>query len=130
MIKQPFDKPPDEEELAAEASTPQKHVQKAHDRPVARRLPLLALIRYYLPARIHHPVIKTARRVGRIWEVDGADWHWMANNPLPLKSLNRSLWRTAEPSFNPTFRTSNWHIGYLNEAIRITAIFSSMVLNS
>ncbi len=30
----------------------------------------------------------------------------------------------------PTFRTSNWHIGYLNEAIRITAIFSSMVLNS
>ncbi len=100
MTKQPFDKPPDEEELAVEALTPQKHVQKAYARPVARRIPLLALIRYYLPARIHRPVIKTARQVGRMWDVDGADWHWMANNPLPLKSLNRSLWRTAEPSFN------------------------------
>ena len=35
-----------------------------------------------------------------------------------------------ERTLKPTFRTSNWHIGYLNEAIRITAIFSSMVLNS
>lgn len=67
---------------------------------MARRLPILALLRYYLPQRIHRPIIRTARKVNRVWAVNSGDWHWMANNPVPLKSLNRNLWRSAEPSFN------------------------------
>ncbi len=57
-------------------------------------------MRYYLPVSIHRPLIRTARRLNRFLGVNSGDWHWMANNPLPLKSLNRSLWRGANPSFD------------------------------
>lgn len=72
----------------------------ANDRPDPWRLRLLARIRSVSPPSVHRPVIKIARRFGRIAGINGAQWHWMANNPIPLKSLNRSLWRGAEPSFN------------------------------
>ncbi len=111
VLKQPFEKSLVKKKVAVEGSTPQETgaeeadekkpvLQKPYERPVARRLPLLAWIRYYLPASIHRPVIKGIRKTARIWDVNGADWQWMAHNPVPLKSLNRSLWRTAEPSFN------------------------------
>lgn len=70
------------------------------DRPDPWRLRPLVLSRHYLPASIHRPIIHFARKLLKIWAVNSGDWHWMANNPLPLKSLNRSLWRGAEPSFN------------------------------
>ncbi len=44
--------------------------------------------------------------------------------------LNEAAIEQRLVTLEPTFRTSNWHIGYLNEAIIITAIFSSMVLTS
>lgn len=78
---------------------PKKPAPTGDDRPVALRIPLLALLRHYLPQRIHRPVIRTARKAHGIWAVNSGDWHWMANNPVPLKSLNRNLWRNAEPSF-------------------------------
>ncbi|MGB3293112.1 MAG: TIGR00341 family protein [Phormidesmis sp.] len=71
-----------------------------HDRPIPLRLPFLALVRYYLPPSIYRPVIRTARNASRAWAVNAGDWHWLASNPVPLKSLNRNLWRNAEPSFN------------------------------
>ncbi len=81
--------------------TAEKKKPKAkNDRPEPWRLRPLVLMRYYLPASINRPLIRTARRFNRILGVNSADWHWMANNPLPLKSLNRSLWRGADPSFN------------------------------
>ena len=70
-----------------------------HNRPIPLRLPFLALVRYYLPPSVHRPVIRAARRANRVWDVNAGDWHWLADNPVPLKSLNRSLWRNAEPSF-------------------------------
>ena len=79
---------------------PKRPAPTGDDRPVARRLPILALLRHYLPQRIHRPIIRTARKANRVWAVNSGDWHWMANNPVPLKSLNRNLWRSAEPSFN------------------------------
>ncbi|MEL6816593.1 MAG: TIGR00341 family protein [Cyanobacteria bacterium J06598_3] len=71
-----------------------------HDRPQPWRLRSLVLIRYYLPPVIHRPVIQVSRQLKRQLAMNSGDWHWMANNPLPLKSLNRSLWREADPSFN------------------------------
>ncbi|CAN5718837.1 DUF389 domain-containing protein [soil metagenome] len=79
---------------------PKRPAPTGDDRPVARRLPILALLRHYLPQHIHRPIIRTARKANRVWAVNSGDWHWMANNPVPLKSLNRNLWRNAEPSFN------------------------------
>ncbi len=70
-----------------------------HDRPTPRRLRILASVRYYLPPSIHRPFIRAARRANRVWGVNAGDWHWLADNPVPLKSLNRNLWRGAEPSF-------------------------------
>lgn len=70
------------------------------NRPQPWRLRPLALIRYHFPAGVHRPVIGMARQFNRMWEVNSGDWHWMANKPVPLTSLNRSLWRGAEPSFS------------------------------
>lgn len=83
--------------------TPKEQTTKpkpANDRPDPWRLRLLARIRSAYPSFIHRPIIRTARRFSHAVGVNGAEWHWMANNPLPLKSLNRSLWRSAEPSFD------------------------------
>lgn len=70
------------------------------DRPRPWRLRSLVLLRHYFPPVIHRPVIQVSRQLKRQMAVNSGDWHWMANNPLPLKSLNRSLWREANPSFN------------------------------
>ena len=72
----------------------------ANDRPDPWRLRLLARIRYYCSPSVHRPIIKVTQRLSRIAGINGAKWHWMPNNPVPLKSLNRSLWRGAEPSVN------------------------------
>ena len=31
-------------------------------------------------------------------EINSGDWHWLEQKPMPLKLLNRNLWRIAEPS--------------------------------
>lgn len=84
-----------------DGKTPAKKKPKPKDdRPDPWRLRPLALARYYLPASVHRPLIRKARRLNHFLGVNSGDWHWMANNPLPLKSLNRSLWRSADPSLN------------------------------
>lgn len=62
-----------------------------------RRHPL-ALVRHYLPPAFHRPIIRTSRRLGRKFETNGGDWAWLEQKPMPLKLLNRNLWRVAEPS--------------------------------
>ena len=62
--------------------------------------PVLVLLRYYLPERFHRPMLRGLRRLGDVLSVNRGEWHWLEQKPLPLKILNRSLWRTAEPSFN------------------------------
>ncbi|MEL6160957.1 MAG: TIGR00341 family protein [Cyanobacteria bacterium J06554_11] len=82
------------------AETPKLKPKPKHDRPQPRRLRLLALLRNYCPQSIHRPIVRFVRRLNKQLAVNGGDWQWMANNPLPLKSLNRNLWRSADPSFN------------------------------
>ncbi len=65
-----------------------------------RRRSLLARLRYYLPQRAHRPIIRTARRLGKTWGINSGDWLWMSSKPMPLKGLNRSLWRSAEPTLS------------------------------
>ncbi|MGC1309203.1 MAG: TIGR00341 family protein [Phormidesmis sp.] len=96
LEKSPFKKKAADKQIAEK----KRDIRVVDGRPVPLRLPLLALVRYYLPQPVHRPIIRVARRLNRLWAVNGGDWHWMANNPMPLKSLNRALWRSAEPSFN------------------------------
>ena len=79
-----------------------KEEAKPNARPERRRRrrPPLAWMRYYLPQHIHQPVIRTARRMGKTWGINGGDWLWMSSKPMPLKGLNRSLWRSAEPTLS------------------------------
>ncbi|MEL7069637.1 MAG: TIGR00341 family protein [Cyanobacteria bacterium J06581_3] len=69
------------------------------ERPIHRRS-LLAVVRYYLPPVIHRSVVRWARKVGSVWSVNSGDWHWLDEKPLPLKLLNRSLWKGADPSLS------------------------------
>lgn len=66
-------------------------------RSALRRSPLV-LIRHHLPPQIHRPIIRLFRRLSRQMEINGGDWHWLEQKPMPLKLLNRNLWRIAEPS--------------------------------
>ncbi len=83
-------------ERAVQKSTP----KPINDRPDPWRFRVLALVRYYAPPRIHRRITRITRRLNQILAINSGDWHWMANNPRPLKSLNRSLWRSADPSFS------------------------------
>lgn len=65
-----------------------------------RRRSPLAWMRYHLPQHVHRPVIRATRRVGKTWGINSGDWLWMSSKPMPLKGLNRSLWRSAEPTLS------------------------------
>ena len=71
-----------------------------HNRPNPWRLRPIVRLRYYSPSRIYRPIVRLVRWFSRKFAVNSGNWHWMSNNPLPLKSLNRSLWRNADPSFD------------------------------
>lgn len=64
-----------------------------------QRSPLVWL-RYYLPRHLHRPVIGIARHLGKTWGINRGDWLWMSSKPMPLKGLNRNLWRSAEPTLS------------------------------
>ncbi|MEL6937602.1 MAG: TIGR00341 family protein [Cyanobacteria bacterium J06598_1] len=93
--KQPgFEKPDNEAPLSKKTLTEGREDQSLHRRP------FLALVRFYLPQSIHRIVIGTARTLGRIWSVNGGEWHWLDEKPIALKLLNRSLWKGANPSLS------------------------------
>ncbi len=76
-----------------------RNLEEENEGSIHKR-PFLATVRYYLPERIHRPAIRTLRKLSGVLSVNQGEWQWLEQKPLPLKILNRSLWRTAEPSFN------------------------------
>lgn len=36
----------------------------------------------------------------KLWAQDNGDWHWLTEKPVPIASLNRSVWRLSVPSFS------------------------------
>lgn len=43
--------------------------------------------------------VKT-KNVEEFWNSQSGDWHWLAEKPLPIVTLNRNLWRASVPSLN------------------------------
>ncbi|MEM8829708.1 MAG: TIGR00341 family protein [Cyanobacteria bacterium P01_G01_bin.19] len=43
--------------------------------------------------------VKT-KNVEEFWNSQSGDWHWLAEQPLPIVTLNRNLWRASVPSLN------------------------------
>ena len=39
----------------------------------------------------------------KLWNVEIGDWHWLKEKPMPLKALNRNLWRLSVPTFTYHF---------------------------
>ena len=88
------DPEPPQEKPPAKRNLEEENEDSIHKQPV------LALVRYYLPEAIHRPIIRVLRKLKDILSINQGEWHWLEQRPLPLKMLNRSLWRTAEPSFS------------------------------
>ena len=36
----------------------------------------------------------------KLWEQDNGNWHWLKEKPVPIASLNRTIWRSSVPSFS------------------------------
>ena len=41
-----------------------------------------------------------AKKIEKSWNTQSGDWHWLAEQPLPIVTLNRNLWRASVPSLN------------------------------
>lgn len=41
-----------------------------------------------------------AKKLEEFWNSHSGDWHWLTEKPIPIASLNRTLWRAAVPSFS------------------------------
>ena len=39
----------------------------------------------------------------KLWNVETGDWHWLKEKAMPLKALNRNLWRLSVPTFTYHF---------------------------
>ncbi|MGF1480032.1 MAG: TIGR00341 family protein [Cyanophyceae cyanobacterium] len=39
-------------------------------------------------------------RLAEFWNSHSGDWHWLIENPRPIASINRHLWRLSVPSFS------------------------------
>ena len=52
-------------------------------------------IRYFIYAR------RCIKKVNlkKFWHLHNGDWHWLKEKPVPIASINRSLWRASVPSF-------------------------------
>lgn len=100
--EQPGFKTPEEKAQLTEGKTqPAKRtLHESREEQVLFRRPVLALVRYYCPQSVHRVVIKAARKVSRLWSINGGEWHWLDEKPLALKLLNRSLWKGADPSLS------------------------------
>lgn len=49
--------------------------------------------------RFRKQIVKCKRQLVQFWNQNSGDWHWLAEKPVPIASLNRSLWKTSVPSF-------------------------------
>jgi len=49
---------------------------------------------------VKRAVVRARQYFKGIQTSNSGDWTWLASKPVPLAALNRSLWRTAEPSLD------------------------------
>ncbi len=40
------------------------------------------------------------KNLEEFWNSQSGDWHWLAEKPIPIASLNRNLWRASVPSLS------------------------------
>ena len=40
------------------------------------------------------------KNIEKSWNSQSGDWHWLVEQPLPIITLNRNLWRASVPSLN------------------------------
>ena len=40
------------------------------------------------------------KNIENSWNTQSGDWHWLADKPLPIVTLNRNLWRASVPSLS------------------------------
>ncbi len=45
-------------------------------------------------------LVRSKRYIKGVTKGNSGDWQWLSSKPVPLASLNRSLWRSAEPSLS------------------------------
>ncbi|AFZ33881.1 hypothetical protein Sta7437_0265 [Stanieria cyanosphaera PCC 7437] len=38
--------------------------------------------------------------IKKFWYTESGEWHWLKEKPMPIASLNRSIWRISVPSFS------------------------------
>ncbi|NEP17747.1 MAG: TIGR00341 family protein [Leptolyngbya sp. SIO4C1] len=76
--------------------TANKSIKKPPKAP--KRRSLLALLRHRFPEKFHRPLIRNWRRLRSAWQINSGEWKWLEGKPMPLSVLNRSLWRSANPS--------------------------------
>ena len=84
----------------SKSKAPSKRNLQEENEDSIYKQPVLALVRYYSPEWVHRPIVRATRKLHDLLSVNQGEWHWLEQKPLPLKILNRSLWRTAEPSGN------------------------------
>ncbi|EAZ90759.1 TIGR00341 family protein [Crocosphaera chwakensis] len=60
--------------------------------------------RYIIRAKLL--LCKINRSFKKLWEQDNGDWHWLKEKPVPIASLNRSIWRLSVPTFSFHFMLS------------------------
>lgn len=56
--------------------------------------------RYVTYLRWYLRKINRKFNIKKFWYQDNGNWHWLKEKPVPIASLNRSLWRLSVPSFN------------------------------
>ena len=54
-----------------------------------------------LHIRCYIRIRRFVRKIGfkQFWYLHTGDWHWLKEKPVPVASINRSLWRASVPSF-------------------------------
>lgn len=100
--KQPGFKTSLDKARLAETKTqsPKKTLNEGRNDQALFRRPILALVRYYAPQSVHRVIIGAARKIDHVWTINGGEWHWLHEKPMPLKLLNRGLWKGANPSLS------------------------------
>ncbi|MGD1899897.1 MAG: TIGR00341 family protein [Phormidesmis sp.] len=99
-MSSPKEQPGFQKESEKKRQQPKKKLTEGQEEQPIHRRSVLALLRYHLPQSLHRPIIKSARTMSRVWATNSGEWHWLAEKPLSLKLLNRSLWKGADPSLS------------------------------
>lgn len=56
--------------------------------------------RYVTYVRYFLRKINRKLHLKKFWSLHNGNWHWLKEKPVPIASINRTLWRLSVPSFN------------------------------